>query len=138
MQRIKIKIKMEKELTKAELEIMKILWEGDKMFVNEILDKMPDPKPAYNTVSTFVRLLEKKGVVSHNSFGKSHQYYPLITKQQYTSTFMQGVMTNFFDNSLSQLFSFFSKNEELSIAEIEQIISLAKKAIDGSKQDNKE
>lgn len=129
---------MEKELTKAELEIMKILWEGDKMFVNEILDKMPDPKPAYNTVSTFVRLLEKKGVVSHNSFGKSHQYYPLITKQQYTSTFMQGVMTNFFDNSLSQLFSFFSKNEELSIAEIEQIISLAKKAIDGSKQDNKE
>lgn len=137
MHRIKIEIYMEKELTKAELEIMKILWDGDKMFVNEILDKMPNPKPAYNTVSTFVRLLEKKGIVSHNAFGKSHQYYPLITKEQYTSTFMHGVMTNFFDNSLSQLFSFFSKKEELSITEIERIITLAKKAIDSNNQDKK-
>lgn len=118
-----------RQLTKAELEVMQILWQKEAAFVNEILDEMPEPRPAYNTVSTVVRVLEKKGVVGHRSFGKSHQYYPLIGKEEYTRTFMRGVMNNFFDNSFAQMFSFFCEKENLSVRETEKIIDLAKEAI---------
>ena len=77
----RLKTEPEKELTKAELEVMQILWKLKKAFVGDILDRMVEPKPAYNTVSTVVRLLEKKGVVGHESFGKSHRYYPLVDKE---------------------------------------------------------
>ncbi|MDR2936110.1 MAG: BlaI/MecI/CopY family transcriptional regulator [Rikenellaceae bacterium] len=113
------------ELTRAELEVMQILWRTDNAFVNDILEEMPDPRPAYNTVSTIVRILEKKGVVGHEAFGKSHRYRPLIGKEEYTRNFMQGVMHNFFDNSFTQLFSFFSASENLSTAEIEEIRRIA-------------
>ena len=76
------------ELTRAELEIMQILWRVERGFVNDILESMPEPKPAYNTVSTIVRILEKKGFVAHKAFGKSHEYYPLISRTEYTSSFM--------------------------------------------------
>ncbi len=70
-------------LTKAEEQVMQILWEEKEGFVKELLQKFPDPKPAYNTVSTIIRILEKKGFVDHKSFGKSHQYYPLVSREQY-------------------------------------------------------
>jgi len=72
-----------KELTRAEEEVMQILWKEKKAFVKEILDRFPEPRPAYNTVSTIVRILEKKGFVSHDEFGKSHRYFPLIMKEDY-------------------------------------------------------
>ncbi len=116
---------MKQELTRAELEVMQILWKKENAFVNDILEEMPAPRPAYNTVSTIVRILEKKGVVGHKAFGKSHRYHPLIGKEEYTQNFMQGVMHNFFDNSFTQLFSFFSAREDLSTAEIEEIRRIA-------------
>ena len=83
----RLKTEPEKELTKAELEVMQILWKLKKAFVGDILDRMVEPKPAYNTVSTVVRLLEKKGVVGHESFGKSHRYYPLVDKETYEAEY---------------------------------------------------
>lgn len=121
------------ELTRAELEIMQILWAKEQAFVNEILDEMPEPKPAYNTVSTIVRILEKKGVVSHEAFGKSHRYYPLIGKEEYTQSFMRNVMGNFFDNSVTQMFSFLAAKENLSAREIEEIARIAQKAVESKK-----
>ena len=70
-----------KELTKAEEQVMQILWKIEKGFVKDIIDSMPKPKPAYNTVSTIVRILEKKGFVGHNAYGKTHEYYPLVSKK---------------------------------------------------------
>lgn len=121
---------MKQELTRAELEIMQILWRKERAFVHEVLDDMPAPKPAYNTVSTIIRILERKGVVDHQAFGKSHQYYPLINKAEYTQSFMKNVMGNFFDNSLTQMFSFLAVKENLSVKEVEELASIAQKAIE--------
>jgi predicted transcriptional regulator len=77
-----------KELTKAEEEIMQVLWELDSAFVKDIINQLPEPKPAYNTVSTIVRILQQKGFVGHKQKGKSHKYFPLITKTAYTKSFM--------------------------------------------------
>ena len=75
---------MIKELTRAEEQVMQQLWRLEKAFVKEIVDRMPDPKPAYNTVSTIIRILEKKGFVGYTAYGKSHQYYPLLSKKEYS------------------------------------------------------
>ena len=121
---------MKQELTRAELEIMQILWMKEEAFVHEVRDKMPEPKPAYNTVSTIIRILEKKGVVAHKAFGKSHRYYPLISKETYTQSFMRNVMGNFFDNSVTQMFSFLAAKENLSAKEVEEIAAIARKAME--------
>jgi BlaI family transcriptional regulator, penicillinase repressor len=112
------------ELTKAEEEIMQILWEKERAFVKDIIDVIPKPKPAYNTVSTIIRTLERKKFVGHKSYGNSHQYYPLVKKSDYTRLFMKRVFTNYFDNSLHQMVSFFSKERELKISEVDEAIKL--------------
>ena len=112
------------ELTRAELEIMQILWRIEQGFVNDILAELPVPKPAYNTVSTIVRILEKKGFVGHRAFGKSHQYYPLVEREAYTSTFMHSVLANFFGGSPSRMVSFLSSNKSISLEETDEIIQL--------------
>ena len=96
-----------RELTKAELEIMQILWDKGSAFVHEIQACMPDPKPAYNTISTFVRILEKKGSRSPRGLRKSHRYYPTFGREAYARGVMQGVVQNFFNNSYAQMVSFF-------------------------------
>jgi predicted transcriptional regulator len=113
-----------KELTKAELQIMQILWELGEAFVNEVIDKIQEPKPAYNTVSTIIRILEKKGVVSHSSFGKTFRYYPLVKKEEYLEGYMGNVLNSFFSNSVSNLVSFFSKKENLSVEETDRIFKI--------------
>ena len=118
-----------RELTRAELDVMQILWSKNGAFVHEVLAEMPEPKPAYNTVSTVVRVLEKKGVVSHRAYGKSFQYYPLIDTEQYTKSFMRKVMRHFFDDSPSQMVSFFCEKEDLSTRETEKIMAIAQEAI---------
>ena len=115
---------------------MQILWARGEAFVNEVLEDMPEPKPAYNTVSTVVRVLEKKGVVDHRSYGKSHRYYPLIGKEEYTKRFMRTVMGNFFDNSFSRMLSFFCEKEELSLSETEEIMAIAREAIARKREQN--
>ncbi len=115
------------ELTKAELEIMQILWNKDKCFVNDILEELPEPKPAYNTVSTVVRVLEKKGFVGHKAYGKTHEYFPVVDKDTYTGGFMRSVLNNFFGGSASRMVSFLSSNKSISLEEVDEIISMLKK-----------
>lgn len=122
-----------KELTKAEEQIMQILWDLKQGFVNNILEYMPEPKPAYNTVSTIVRILEKKGFVDHRAYGKTHEYFPLITKDAYTKDLLGGLMKNYFNGSVRQLVSFFTKDHSLSVKEIDEILLLIEK----EKQQNK-
>ncbi len=115
------------ELTRAELEIMQILWSLGKGFVNDVLAVMPEPKPAYNTVSTIICILEKKGFVAHNSYGKSHEYYPLVDKDSYTGCFMNSVLNNFFDGSASRMVSFLSSNKSISLEEADEIMKMLKR-----------
>lgn len=115
-----------KELTKAEEQVMQILWKLEEAFVNDLVEQMPDPKPAYNTVSTIIRILEKKGFVDHKAFGKTHQYFPLVTKKEYTRKFMKNFLGNYFENSFKEMVSFFAKEDNMSINEIEELMQEVK------------
>ena len=110
-----------KELTKAEEQIMQLMWESKQGFVKEILERIEEPKPAYNTVSTIIRILEKKGFVGYNAYGKTHQYYPIISKEDYRKDLMGGVVKNYFSNSFRQLASFFAEEKQLSLKELEEL-----------------
>ena len=110
-----------KTLTKAEEEIMHILWKIKKGFVKELLDYFDEPKPAYNTVSTIVRILEKKGFVGYTAFGKTHEYFPLISKEHYTRFYLRSMISGYFNGSFSSLVSFFAQQETLSVKEIEAL-----------------
>ena len=112
------------ELTRAELEVMQILWRIERGVVHAIIDEMEEPLPAYNTISTVVRILEKKGFVGHKAYGKTHEYYPTVTKEEYTSRYMTTVLDNFFDGSLSRLVSFFSSERDLSTEELDELMRI--------------
>ena len=112
------------ELTRAELEVMQILWRIERGVVHAIIDEMEEPRPAYNTISTVVRILEKKGFVGHKAYGKTHEYYPTVTKEEYTSRYMTTVLDNFFDGSLSRLVSFFSSERNLSTEELAELMRI--------------
>ena len=118
-----------KELTKAEEQLMQVLWKLNEGFVNDIIDQLPDPKPAYNTVSTIVRILERKGFVGHKAFGKTHQYFPLVSKKEYTRKFMKQFMGNYFGSSFKEMVSFFAKEDNMSIREIETLMEEVKRDI---------
>ncbi|MEQ8239137.1 MAG: BlaI/MecI/CopY family transcriptional regulator [Cyclobacteriaceae bacterium] len=111
-----------KELTKAEEEIMQVLWELESAFVKEVITKLPEPKPAYNTVSTIVRILQQKGFVGFEAQGKSHKYHPLMSKEEYTKSFMKGFVKRYFSGSYQQMVSFFTKEDNLSLNELEQLL----------------
>ncbi len=115
------------ELTKAEEQIMLIIWQKDKCFVKEILAELPDPKPAYNTVSTIVRILEKKKFVGYNAFGKTHQYFPLIPKEEYKSLKTDNLMSNFFGGSAESMLSFFMKEKKMDVKQIDELLKELKK-----------
>lgn len=114
---------MEK-LTNKEEEIMQILWKMEKGFVNDILEKMPEPKPHYNTLSTIVRLLEEKGFVSYKSYGKSHQYFPIVSLEDYRGEFVKDSIKKYFGNSVSNLVNYFVKEEKLTQEEISELMQL--------------
>ncbi|QXV65559.1 BlaI/MecI/CopY family transcriptional regulator [Mucilaginibacter achroorhodeus] len=116
-----------KELTRAEEQIMQVLWQLDKGFVKDVLDVLPEPKPAYNTVSTIIRILETKGFVGHNAFGKSHEYYPLISKDQYKDFAAEKLLSGYFDNSVNRILSFFAKKEKMNLKEADEIMKLIEK-----------
>lgn len=122
---LNLNIKM-RELTRAEESIMQILWDIEKGFVKDILEKMSEPKPAYNTVSTIVRILERKGFVSHKAYGKSHEYFPIVSKDEYRSFSIKNLLSGYFGNSFSKLASFFAKDKNLDLKEIEKILSEVK------------
>jgi len=113
-----------KELTKAEEQIMIILWNLERGFVKDVLEQFPEPKPAYNTVSTICRILEKKGFLDHKAYGNSHQYYPLLARDDYTKEYLNNFVDSYFGNSIEQLVSFFSRQNKVDIREAEGIIEL--------------
>jgi len=123
-----------KQLTRAEEQVMQVLWKLEKAYVRDILDQFPKPKPAYNTVSTIVRILEKKGFIGYKAFGKAHEYYPLVTKKEYRKNHFKGFLTNYFGNSYMALTSFFTKDQNLSLQELEEIKALIEKEIEQKKK----
>ena len=125
-----------RELTKAEEQIMQVLWGLEKALIHDILNRLPEPKPAYNTVSTIVRILEQKGFIGHRAFGRTHEYYPLINKKDYTRSYFRNFISNYFGNSYHSLTSFFTKEENLSLKELEEIKQLMEDEI--KKQKNQE
>lgn len=125
-----MKQKSIQQLTKAEEEIMQVLWDLGSAFVKDIIARLPKPKPAYNTVSTVVRTLEQKGFVGHEPLGKSHKYHPLITKDAYTRSFMKGFVQRYFSGSYQEMVSFFTKEDKLSVNELEELVMELKKIKD--------
>jgi BlaI family penicillinase repressor len=115
---------MIKELTKAEEQVMQILWQLNEAIVKDIIEKMSEPKPAYNTVSTVVRVLEGKGFVDHKAYGNSHVYFPLVSEEQYRKFTFDKMMNNYFSNSYKSLVSFIANEKKLGVKELDELTKL--------------
>jgi len=116
------------ELTKAEERIMQVLWKLQTAFVKDIIDELDEePKPPYNTISSIVRLLEKKGYVSYKAYGKTYEYFPAISKEDYAKTTFTKLFSGYFDNSPASLLSFMVKEEKLSAEDIAELTALINK-----------
>ncbi len=111
-----------KELTKAEDQIMQILWSLEKGFVKDIVEQIPEPKPAYNTVSTIVRILEKKGFIGFKAYGKTHEYFPLVSREKYTRFYLNNMVKGYFNGSVKNLVSFFAKENKLDVQDIDMLV----------------
>jgi BlaI family transcriptional regulator, penicillinase repressor len=112
------------QLTQTEERIMQIVWELKSAFVKDIIEQMPEPKPPYNTISSVVRLLEKKGYVSHKAYGKTYEYFPAIAKADYSKVTFRKMLGNYFEGSYKSLVSFIVNEEKLSEKEIEELQAL--------------
>ena len=121
-------------LTKAEEQIMQYLWELDKAFLKDIVEKFPEPRPAYTTVQTVVRVLTKKKFIGYDTFGKTNHYYPLVSKKDYFRGHFKGVVNNFFEGSVSNFASFFTDDKDLSLSELEEMRQLIESKIDKLKE----
>lgn len=113
---------MNKQLTKAEEQIMHVLWSLQEASVKEVIDKLPAPKPAYNTVSTIIRILETKEFVSHKPEGRGFLYYPIINKETYTNQSLHKLMNGYFDGSFKSMVSFFVRENKMDVKELEAIL----------------
>jgi predicted transcriptional regulator len=111
-------------LTKAEERIMQILWDLQKGFIRDIQEHFPDPKPPYNTVSTIVRVLVKKEIVSFKAYGGSYQYYPLISREQYRKDQLGKLMKNYFGNSLKEVVHFFAEKRDMDVKELDEALRM--------------
>ncbi len=114
-----------KKLTTAEEQVMHILWRLKETMVKDVIDQMPEPRPAYNTVSTVIRVLEKKEFVAHKAYGKTHVYYPTVSKKEYTQFHFTDFLKNYFNNSFPKMASFFAQQNNLSIEDLEELMKLA-------------
>lgn len=115
------------KLTNKEEEIMHILWRLEKAFVKNILAEINEDQPHYNTLSTIVRNLEDKGYVDHTAYGKTHQYFPIISKEAYRKRFFNNAIDNYFNSSYKNVVSFFAREEKISVDELKEIIALIEK-----------
>ncbi|OQB60819.1 MAG: Penicillinase repressor [Bacteroidetes bacterium ADurb.Bin145] len=121
-------------LTKAEEQIMQILWDMEEGLVKDIRNRFSDPKPARNTVSTVVRVLERKGFVGHRAYSNVHIYYPLVSKSEYSKHQLFGLMENYFNNSFPALASFFAREKDMSIKDLEELMEDTKNEMKKSKR----
>lgn len=129
---------MNTTLTKAEEQVMQILWKLEKGFIREVVEGYEEPKPAYTTVATMLKILEKKGFVKREAFGNSYQYIPTLGKEDYSKSFLKGFVTNYFSSSYKNLVSFLGKNEKLSRQELEELIELLEKQVEEQKSKDNE
>jgi predicted transcriptional regulator len=118
-----------RELTRAEEQVMQVLWKLEKGFVKDILEQFKDPRPAYNTVSTIVRILQDKGFVSHKAYGKTHEYFPVVSRDEYSHSHMKTFVKDYFSNSFESMVSFFAREKSISISEMEEIMVIMEKEI---------
>jgi predicted transcriptional regulator len=125
------------QLTRAEEQVMQILWSLQEGLVKDIRNEFPSPKPARNTVSTVVRILEKKGFVGHKAYGRFHVYYPLVTKDEYSKKQLFGLLESYFNNSFPAMASFFAMEKDLSVNDLEQILEDTKKELSKNRKKNK-
>jgi predicted transcriptional regulator len=138
LKRTRAKKNKMKELTKAEEQVMQLLWKLEKAFVKDIIEQMPEPKPAYNTVSTIIRILEKKGFVGHNAYGKTHEYFALITRPEYTRSYMKNFMRNYFSGSFQEMVSFFAKEDNMSLSDLDEMVADVKRDLENENSDKDE
>ena len=117
---------------------MQLLWEQEKAFVKDIVEQMPTPKPAYNTVSTIIRILEKKGFVGYTAYGKTHEYFPLVSRKEYTRTFMKNFMRNYFSGSFQEMVSFFAKEDKMSLSDLDELVEDVKRDLKTDNPDENE
>ena len=118
-----------RELTKGEEQVMQVLWNVGQGFANEIMAAFPEPKPAYNTVLTVIKILEKKGFVKHETFCRANRYSPLVSKEEYSHRYLGSVVERYFNNSYLDLVSAFAKKENFSIEELEALKKVIDEAI---------
>lgn len=112
------------KLTNKEEEIMHILWKLKKAFVKDVMAEITEDQPHYNTLSTIIRNLEEKGFVSHNAFGNTHQYFPIVSIEDYRKRFMNTAIDNYFNSSYKNMVSFFAKEEKISATELREILAM--------------
>ncbi|MEZ5018595.1 MAG: BlaI/MecI/CopY family transcriptional regulator [Bacteroidales bacterium] len=122
------------QLTRAEEQVMQILWDLGEGLVKDIRDRFDEPRPARNTVSTVVRILEKKGFVDHKSYGNVHLYFPVVSREEYSKHQLFGLLEGYFDNSFPAMASFFAREKDLTMAEMEELISETRKELSGYKK----
>jgi BlaI family transcriptional regulator, penicillinase repressor len=122
------------QLTRAEEQIMQILWDRKKGLVKDIRESFSDPKPARNTVSTVIRILEKKGYVGHKAYGNVHLYHPLVSKSEYSKSQLFGLMEGYFNNSFPAMASFFAREKDLSVQDLEELLEDTKKELSKTKR----
>ena len=125
---------MIRDLTKAEEQVMQILWKVDESIVRDLVDQFPDPKPAYNTVSTVLRVLEKKEFVNHKAYGTTYLYFPLVSKKEYSKFQFTNLIKNYFNGSFPKMAAFFAQENNLSIQKLEEMMDMAKNELTDEKK----
>lgn len=117
------------QLSKSEEQLMELIWKQDKIFMKELIENYPDPKPATTTIATLLKRMQDKGFVAYILFGNSRQYYPLVKKTDYFSKHVKGIIKNYFDNSPMQFASFFTKSTNLTTSELEELKKIVEQEI---------
>lgn len=125
------------EITKAQEEVLQALWKAGEGAVSDVVNQMAEPKPAYTTVATVIKVLEKKGYVSHKVFGKTYVFYPTVTEKEYTQFVLKDSFKKYFNNSLNQVVSFFARQKEkVSLSELEELKQFVEEEIRKQKKNN--
>lgn len=114
------------KLTKAEEEIMQLFWKHGANTVSQLMEHLDEPKPAQTTISSFVRILEKKGFVNHKAYGRTFEYFPVISQEEYSKFSLRALVGNYFGGSMKELVSFIAKEENLSLKEISALLNESK------------
>ncbi len=127
-----------KKLTKAEEQVMQILWDLNEALVKDVLKRFPEPRPAYNTVSTVIRVLEKKGFVSHKAYGNTYVYFPKVSREEYARVHFLGFMKDYFNDSFPKMAAFFAREKNLDISEMEEILKLTERELGKNKSSEDE